>query len=69
MDSDWAVIVEDSDNNRRQKNPLQERTEFYSLPVHYQCDYDEEKKIRRQLRKKKILDQIFNAVCPPGRHA
>ena len=30
MDSDWAVIVQDSDNNRRRKNPLQEKTEFNS---------------------------------------
>ena len=47
MDSDWAVFVEDNDNNRGQKYPFQEGTGFNQSAIINLfitiCDYDEEK--------------------------
>ena len=47
MDSDWAVFVEDNDNNRRQKYPLLGGQVLIQVQLMYTlqfCDNDEEKK-------------------------
>ena len=54
MDTDWVVFVEDNDNNRGQKYPLQERTGSINL-CNTICHYDEENK------EKKIRNRLFNA--------
>ena len=46
MYSDWAVFVEDNDNNRGQKYPFLERAAFNPGSINLVitiCDYDEEK--------------------------
>ena len=60
MDSDWAGVVEDNDNNTGQKYPLQGRTEFNSGSINSFitiCDYEEEKRIPHP---------FFNVLCPQG---
>ena len=47
MDSDWIVLVEDNDNNRGQKYPFLEGTEFNPSLINLFitiCDYEGEKK-------------------------
>ena len=47
MDSDWAVFVEDNDNNRGEKYPFLERAAFNPGSINIFitiCDYDEERK-------------------------
>ena len=47
MDSDWAVFVEDNEDNRGQKYPLYGRTGFNPGSINLNitiCDHDEGKK-------------------------
>ena len=55
MDSDWAVFVEDNDNNTGQNYSLQGRTEINSGSINSFitiCDYDEEKKMTTTTKKR-----------------
>ena len=65
MDSDWAVFVEDNDNNRGEKYPFLESTAFNPGSINIFitiCDYDEE-------RKQKEILPIFKHGLPSGHPA